>query len=69
MPKPRILLHFSREHGFSWCAEEGVEVVCIDSNAREDDRIYVTQGEATPEQFDEGVDRAIRNEPHDYKLS
>jgi hypothetical protein len=64
---PRILLSFSTQHGFSLVAEEGIEVVCVDHRAPRD-RLYVTQGAATPEDFDVICDRAIRGEAPDFKL-
>ena len=58
MSKPRVMLYWKENGDFWWCASEGVEIVCVDSNC-ENDRVYVKQGDTPQEEFDAVVDRAI----------
>lgn len=58
MSKPRIMLYWRKDGSFWWMAGEGVEVVCVDDNVP-GDRVYVKQGDFSPEDFDRRVDEAI----------
>lgn len=60
----RVLLHFRDGRLYAHCAEIGVQVVSIDEMAP-DDRVYVSEGKFTPDEFDVEVDKAIRGEDHD----
>lgn len=60
----RFLLHFKPNGAIAWCATGDVEVVCVDDNVP-GDRVYVTRGAFTDEEFEVIADKAIRGETYE----